>query len=89
MITAYILADLPYTVYTLARAVFDKRYEKLYFASLMCLPAVVILKLFAYYTFKGVYRRRLNRILADRNLGCLCKKPSQEHNVGQVEVALV
>jgi presenilin-like A22 family membrane protease len=89
MISAYILADLPYTVYTLARAVFDKRYEKLYFVSLMCLPAVVILKLFAYYTFKGVYRRRLNRILADRYLGCLCKRPSQAHHTGQVDMALV
>jgi hypothetical protein len=69
MTSAYILADLPYAVYTMALVVYDTRLEKFFLASEICRATCIIIKLFVYYTFKGLYRRRVNRF-AHGYFGC-------------------
>jgi hypothetical protein len=69
MASAYILSDIPYTIYTIARVAFDARVEPLLVTSQACRACVIIIKLFVYYAFKGLYRRRLNR-LVKRFFGC-------------------
>jgi hypothetical protein len=63
MATAYILADVPFTLHTIALIVYGKRIHELLFAWEICRAAVIIIKLFVYYAFKGVYRRRLNGLV--------------------------